>query len=107
MRGMTLDQRRRRLRLGLGLCATAIGGLVVAWLAGVDRHISLISSMPLWPAVAILAGQLSSVRAKIAVHGPDAPEEGKPASRTAIAAALGVLIVVLAVGGMVALRVAI
>ena len=107
MRGMTLDQRCRRLRLGLGFCAAAIGGFGVAWLAGVDRHISLISSMPLWPTVAVLAGQWRSVRAKIAVHGPDAPEEGKPASRTAIAAALGVLIVVLAVGGMVALRVAI
>ena len=104
---MTLDQRRRRLRLGLGLCAAAVGGSLVAWYTGLDRHISLISSMTLWPAVAVLAGQWSSVRAKIALHGPDALEEGKPASRTAIAAALGVLILVLAVGGMVALRVAI
>ena len=104
---MTLDQRRRRLRLGLGLCAAAIGGFVAAWLAGIDRHISLISSMSLWPTIAILAGQWRSVRAKIAVHGPDAPEEGKPVSRTAIAAALGALIFVLTVGSMVALRVAI
>lgn len=101
---MTLDQRRRRLRLGLGLCALAVSGFIAAWALGVDRHFSPISSMPLWPAIAVLAGQWSSVRAKIAEYGPDALEEEKPPSPRRSAAALGVLFVVLAIGGIVASR---
>ena len=101
---MTLDQRRRRLRLGVGICAVAMAALIVAALAGVERHITLFSSMPLWPFIGVLAGQLTRVHGRIAVHGPDQLEEPKPASRKAIAAGLCALIVVLAIGSAIAVR---
>ena len=102
---MTLEQRRRRLRLGVGVCAISIAVLTVAALTGFERHITLVSSMPLWPALGVLAGQWASVNSKIAIHGPDHSEFHRPVSRTAVAMALCAMIAMLAIGGIVAMRV--
>ena len=102
---MTLEQRRRRLSLGLAICAVANFGLVAAWLGGVSRHFSLIASMPLWLAIAVLSGQLISIREKIAVQGPDALEVEKPRSRKALVVAIASVVVVLAIGVIIAARI--
>ncbi|GAC1585450.1 MAG: hypothetical protein NVS3B5_19850 [Sphingomicrobium sp.] len=100
---MTLGERRYRIGLGIGLCMVAIGGFVAAWTAGVDRHITLISSMPLWPATAVLAGQWARVRAQIAIDGPDQPEPYKPESRKALLALIFAIVVVVGIGAFVAM----
>ena len=104
---MTLDQRRRRLRLGVVICAISIAALIVAALTGWGRHITLVSSMPLWPALGVLAGQWASVNSKIAVYGPDHLELPKPSSRMALAVAISALVALLAIGGLLATRVAV
>lgn len=101
---MTLDQRRRRLGLGVGICGASVAALIIAALAGVERHITLCSSLPLWPSLGILIGQLTGVRGKIKIFGPDKLEDSEPASRKALAAALAALIVVPAIGCAVAVR---
>lgn len=104
---MTLDQRRRRLRLGVGICAISIAALIVAALSDFERHITLISSMPVWPALGVLAGQWASVNSKIAIYGPDHLEQHWPVPSKALAAGLCALVVVLATGGIIATRVAV
>lgn len=104
---MTLDQRRRRLRFGVVICAVSTAALVVVAATGWERHITLVSSMPLWPAIGVLAGQWASVNSKIAVYGPDHLEMQKPSSHVALAVAISALIALLAIGVLLAMRVAI
>lgn len=103
---MTLGERRRRIGFGIGLCLVAIGGFVAAWLAGLDRHISLLSSMPLWPATAVLAGQWVRIRVLIAIEGPDQIELHKAASRKALLAGMFAVVVVILIGAFLAMRLA-
>ena len=103
---MTLNQRRQRLVLGLALCAAAIGCLAVVAVSGIERHIGLISIMPLLPTVVILGAQWISVRGKIAEFGPDRLEEAAPPLHNHIAVLVVGLIIVLAIGVLFALRVA-
>lgn len=104
---MTLDQRRCRLRLGVVICAISIAALIVAAVTGWERHITLVSSMPLWPALGVLAGQWASVNSKIAVYGPDQLEVLKLRSRMALAVAISALVALLAIGGILSMRVAV
>ncbi len=103
---MTLNQRRHRLLFGIALCVVAISVLTIVALTGVERHVTLMSSMPLWPTVAILVGQWTRVRANIATYGPDRPEEIAPVSRKLLAAAAVGLFLVLAFGVILVSRTA-
>ena len=103
---MTLDQRRRRLLLGIAIVSAAMVAFVVAAFMGPERHITIMSSWPLWPTLAVLVGQWARVRENIRVHGPDYLEKDSRPSRMVIAAAIGALIVVVAIGVALALRLA-
>ena len=101
---MTLDQRRRRLQLGIAICLIAIAAFFVAAMVGVNRHITLMSGMPLWPSLAILTGQWMSVRAGIIKYGPDCSETQTLAPRKITAAAIGVATLILAIGAFMLIR---
>ena len=95
---MTLDQRRRRLLFGMAFFAVVIAGFVGAALAGVERHLTLFSSWPIWPTVGIFVVQWIQVRAEIRKHGPDQLEQAAPVSRKVLAAALCGLAISAAIG---------
>lgn len=95
---MTLKQRRRRLLIGLAICGIALIVIVTFGPSGVDQSVALISIMPLAIPVSVIAGQLLSIRAKIAAHGPDALEEEKPVSRTALLVGVAAIILAVAIG---------
>lgn len=102
---MTLAQRRRRLLAGIAICGATVGGLVIAAILGIDRHITFVSSMGLWPALAILTGQWSRVRVAIAKSGPDYPERHEPLSRKTVAAGFLTILIIFAVGAFLALQI--
>ncbi len=103
---MTLGHRRRRLLLGLAVIAAAVVALTLASVSGISRHITLQLCLPLLPFMAVLLGQLVSVHQNIRKHGPNYLEDVAPPSRKTLAAAIVAVVFVLAIGAMLALRVA-
>ena len=91
---MTLAKRRRRILFGIAIIVAGIAAFVLAAFAGVSRHITLLSSLPLWPATGVLVGQWVRIRADIREHEPDYQVSTQPAGKSFVVAMIGILAVV-------------
>jgi len=102
---ITLDRRRRRLRLGVAFFSIIIFAFLAVALMGPDRHITLMMSLAIWPTLVIFIVQWARVRTEILKHGPDHLEQPKPAPGELLATTIGALIIAVAIGGILVLSI--
>lgn len=100
---ISLERQRRRLLLGIAFFSIIIAAFLAVALMGLNRHITLMTSLVIWPTLVIFIVQWARVRTEISKHGPDQLEERVLASGKLLAIAIGALIVAVAIGGILVL----